>query len=305
MIKYEPSPADKAPLPPSYVSEARYLKYREADAAKPYAKYFRTTTRPVRDEIVYALTAGMSPTEYGYPLTDAVDRLAAPGYDNLETGWTKLENGVIFVAVHTPMPGVTPEMWDWWFGWHGSETARYKLWYPDAHQFSAVGENRSHNRELTDRQRYIDNVSYVDEYIGGVLQPLAIRFLDPRKLGFPDIPGTTHICARVSLSSLPVAFGWLIHQVRATADGAEMRSRFFLNTPATLALPRRALPPTTAARFLTTQPGRLLAKAAAKPAVNHLMPATLGADMVHHCAAEMNHLAGFLPQLHEEFVGSP
>ncbi|WP_460466879.1 DAPG hydrolase family protein [Calidifontibacter terrae] len=27
--------------------------------------------------------------------------------------------------------------------------------------------------------------------------------------------------------------------------------------------------------------------------------------LLHHCATEMNHLAGFLPQLHEEFRGVP
>ena len=25
------------------------------------------------------------------------------------------------------MPGVTPSMWDWWFGWHGSRDSRYRL----------------------------------------------------------------------------------------------------------------------------------------------------------------------------------
>ena len=37
------------------------------------------------------------------------------------------------------------------------------------------------------------------------------------------------IAARVGLSVAPLAFGWIIHQVRATDNGAEMRSRFFLN----------------------------------------------------------------------------
>jgi hypothetical protein len=32
---------------------------------------------------------------------------------------------------------------------------------------------------------------------------------------------------------------------------------------------------------------------------------TLGTDMIHHCAAEMNHLASFLPELFEEFRDLP
>ncbi|NED66893.1 hypothetical protein G3I15_38785, partial [Streptomyces sp. SID10244] len=87
-------------------------------------------------------------------------------------------------------------------------------------QFSAVGEDRSGFRELTDRQRYIDNVSYVDEYVGDSLSQLAIRFVNPTSFGFEDRPGTTHICARVTASNLPVAAGWLIHQVRPTESGS-------------------------------------------------------------------------------------
>ena len=70
-------------------------------------------------------------------------------------------------------------MWDWWFGWHGRDSSRYKLWHPDAHRFSAMAEDRSADRSLDDRQRYVGNVSFVDEYVGGTLHQLAIRFVDP------------------------------------------------------------------------------------------------------------------------------
>lgn len=153
----------------------------------------------------------------------------------METGWTRLDNGVTAIACLTDMPGVTAAMWDWWFGWHGRQTARYKLWHPDSHQFSALGEDRGEDRgadrSLTDRERYLDNVSYVDEYIGGEMHRLAIRFFDQTRLGFDDVPGTTHICARVGFSTVPLAHGWLVHQVRPTDRGSEMRSRFFLNHP--------------------------------------------------------------------------
>ncbi|MFF3411646.1 DAPG hydrolase family protein [Streptomyces sp. NPDC002742] len=26
--------------------------------------------------------------------------------------------------------GVTAQMWEWWFGWHNTESARYELWFP-------------------------------------------------------------------------------------------------------------------------------------------------------------------------------
>ena len=38
-----------------------------------------------------------------------------------------LDSGVVMVNVLTDLPDVSAEMWDWWIGWHGRETARYKL----------------------------------------------------------------------------------------------------------------------------------------------------------------------------------
>jgi hypothetical protein len=202
------------------------------------------------------------------------------------------------------MPGVTGEMWDWWFGWHGTETARYKLWHPDAHYFSALGEDRSADRSLTDRQRYVDNVSYVDEYLGHERSALSVRFFDPARFGFaPSRPGETTIVARGGLSTAPVSFAWLIHQVRATDNGAEMRSRFIVNDFSVLPLPAHAVT-SRAGRAMTAAPlrvtaGRLL------PAVAARKVSEFGPVMVQHCAQEMNHLASFLPQLYEEFRDRP
>ncbi len=141
-----------------------------------------TKTEPIQAHVRDALLGGMAPPEHGYDMDDAARMLARPGYHHMETGWTRLDNGVTAIACRTDMPGVTAAMWDWWFGWHGGDSARYKLWCPDAHQFSAVGDDRSADRSLTDRQRYIGNVSYADEYLGGILHRLTIRFVDPARL---------------------------------------------------------------------------------------------------------------------------
>lgn len=243
------------------------------------------------------------PTEFHVELADFADSLERPGYASLETGWTVVD-GKTYVAVRTDMPGVTAAMWDWWFGWHSTESARYKLWYPDAHQFTAIGQDRSADRALTDRQRYVDNVSYVDEYIGGRLQRLAIRFFDPRSLGFEDRPGWTHICARVGYSNLPVVFGWLVHQIPPTEDGSQMRSRFCLNDPAILDLPRGAQTTGGGTRPLTMVRRLGLQRLDAR-LTSRALPSTIGPDLLFHCAKEMNHLASFLPQLYEAFRDQP
>lgn len=287
---YEISGADLSPVPPTYQAESRYLGYREADRAQPYAEFFSERTLPVQPHVGEALLAGMAPTEYGYGPSDAVRMLTRPGYHAMETGWTTRDDGTIAVSILTDMPGVTGEMWDWWMGWHSSESARYKLWHPDAHQFSAVGQPRSLDRDLTDRQRYIGNVSYVDEYVGGHLAPLAIRFMDPARMGFDQIPvGETVIVGRVGPSIAPAAFGWIVHQVRATESGSEMRSRFFLNYPQHLDLPPTSVAQPPAGRAPAGEPNLEL----------------LGVGLLHHCAAEMNHLASFLPALRDAFDGTP
>jgi hypothetical protein len=51
----------------------------------------------------------------------------------LEDGWVLTQDGGMRVSVRTDMPGVTPAMVDWWFGWHGDAAAKYKLWHPQAH----------------------------------------------------------------------------------------------------------------------------------------------------------------------------
>jgi hypothetical protein len=303
--RYEITSADRRPLPASYAAEPRQLGFRDDERTRPFAHHFRRDVQPVQDHVRDALLAGKAPAQYGYDIDDAVRRLSAPGYHHMETGWTRIAHGTLVVSCRTDMPGVTADMWDWWFGWHSTDTARYKLWHPDAHQFATVGEDRSADRSLTDRQRYIDNVSYVDEYVGATFARLAIRFVDPNTLGFTDRPGTTHICARVGTSDLPAAAGWLVHQVRPTDHGSEMRSRFFLGRTAILDVPPHSVSNPLAARVLTSGIGRI-ALAPAVAAVGRIrIGDRFGHDLLHHCATEMNHLAGFLPNLYAEFRGTP
>lgn len=303
-MKYHVTPADRLPLPTRYITEPRYLGFKPADESKPYADFFQPHVQPIQDQAKEALIAGPVASEYGVRLAELVDAMSRPGYLPLETGYTLNADGHIVVAVLTKMPGVTGEMWDWWFGWHGVETARYKLWHPQAHVFTAMADDRSHDRSLTDRQRYINNCSYVDEYLGEDLSPLTVRFVDPKDVGFAaSKPGETTIVARGGFSTSPLSFAWLVHQVRATEDGAEMRSRFVVNDLELLSVPAHALP--AGKTRLLTNP---LIRSIANKTLPHVTGQKLehfGPRMLHHCAQEMNHLATFLPALYDRFSGTP
>lgn len=194
-----------------------------------------------------------------------VTDLLEPGDQPLETGMARTAAGGLGVAVRTEWRDTTPDMIDWWFGWHMSSTERYKLWHPQAHLFSQPRFDLSDLPGLTDRERYVENTSWVDEYVGPFVSRLAITFHDPAEIGLPydalEASGHgTAVCARVEDRDNGAELARLIHAVRRTETGSEMRSRFIF-------------PPGT--------------------------PEFIGGPMLDHCWTEMSHLAGFLPRLHD------
>lgn len=266
----------------------RYPGYSDADWAKPYARFMTGHTRPAPAVVQAAFAGPPTPPDRIPDYRDLTRDLAPSGYFPVETGYGQTPDGVSWVACHTVMPGVTAAMWDWWFGWHSIESARYKLWHPDAHRYASLSVDRT-EAPISDRRKYLGNISYVDEYIGPKLQQLAIRFDDPTRAGFTVPDGHTLIFGRVGSSVAPLDLGWLAHQVRPIPGGVEMRSRFYLNRYG-LRLP---------------DPGQagcaVLRGAALDP-----RDVVLGLDVAHnllmHCGQEMHHLAGFLPELHAEFA---
>lgn len=302
-MQYTVTRADRRPLPAPWYEAERYLGYQDSDFAKPWAHFMQDRSLPVQPHVHDAIATGPVAAEFGLRVRDMADHMNKPGYRHLETGYTTNEDGHVVVAVLTDMPGVTGEMWDWWFGWHSTDTTRYKLWNPDAHQFAALGEDRSADRSLTDRQRYQHNVSYVNEYIGDTSSPLAIRFLNPEQTAFGSSkPGETTILIRGGSPLAPVAVTWLIHQIRKTDTGTEMRSRFIVNDITMLDLPAHSVD--GRGRILTNPAvsavgGRVLPKALKQKASVFAPP------MLQHCAQEMNHLATFLPEIYSEFHDQP
>jgi hypothetical protein len=264
-----------------------YLGYRGDDFATPFAKYFAPDMAPLAPHVVDALQVGAQPAKL---LTDLEDAGTLPGGEDepTETGFATARDGSIRVAVLTRMPDVSPEMWDWWFGWHGSDSRRYKLWHPRAHLYAEWADGDDRGR--CGKARYVGRTSFVDEYLGSTLARATIRFVPPTELGLDDAQladptRETAICARVGSSQHPVDIGWLVHHVRATSDGAEMRSRFWLGGAHIRArsenpLLRRAVPTV----------GRRLFAPTARSA----------SELLVHCAQEMTHLAARLPALYAE-----
>jgi hypothetical protein len=255
---------------------------------KRYARYWNPEMRPVPEPVARALLHGPEAPELGFPLDEA-DRLLDPGYLPLENGYTRLPNGQVFVAVLTRMPRVDSAMIDWWFGWHYMESQRYKLWHPRAHLANGAERMIGDDPSRTDREKYLHNPNYVSEYVGDQRLEITITFSDASEhldtSRFESARVGTAICGEVRMGRSPLAIGSLIHLIRETDEGCEMRSRFWLG--------RIALRGVRGAGLL----GRVLGSPFVARRATSLQQ---GRDLVVHCAAEMNHLAGFLPDLYAD-----
>ncbi|MCX6469401.1 MAG: hypothetical protein NTW76_08820 [Corynebacteriales bacterium] len=281
------APAGSSEGPITQSCSERYVGYREADQAKPYAKYFTPHTDPA-PQVVRTAFAGPPLPPASIPDFGRLTRDLGPsGYSPIEVGYGQRADGVLFVACRTEMPRVTAAMWDWWFGWHSIESARYKLWHPDAHEYAALRENRT-TSPIPDKAKYIGNTSYVDELVGPKLQQLGIDFRDPVANGFTVPADQTIIYGRVGSSIAPVDLGWLAHQVRPIPGGAEMRSRFYLNIRG-LHVPDLPQAACAVARGASVDPSDLF------------LGIDLARNLLMHCGQEMNHLAQFLPEIYREF----
>ncbi|OSC39666.1 DAPG hydrolase family protein [Mycobacterium decipiens] len=262
----------------------RYLGYRNDDANTPFGKFFKAEMAPLPRHVIEALQHGpqAGPTLLAF---DEVASVADGGYQQTENGYGILGDGSLQVSVRTDMPGVTPAMWSWWFGWHGSDTRRYKLWHPRAHLSAHWKDGDDAGRR--GGQRYIGRWSMISEYIGSTKLSAAIQFVAPPTMGLPaDGDNAVAICARLGSGDAPVDAGWFVHHVRSTQGGSEMRSRFWMGGPHIAV--RNA--PRVAAKVVRPVASKVLGVSEAT-----------ARNLLVHCAQEMNHLAGFLPRLYVTF----
>jgi len=263
-----------------------YLGYRGADANTPYGKYFQPAMAPLPRHVAEALQHGPQAGPALLAFEDAAT-VADDGYQQTENGYGVLHDRSIAVSVRADMPGVTPEMWSWWFGWHGSDSRRYKLWHPRAHVSAEWKDGdvpiRAGRRGA---QRYVGRSSLISEYIGSTLMRAAIQFVAPETIGLDSDGDALPVCARLGSSDVPVDVGWFVHHIRPTTNGSEMRSRFWLGGP-----------------HIAVRSGPGLASRMVRPVAARVVDisAAEARDLMVHCAQEMNHLAGFLPDIYAEF----
>ncbi|MBC7246290.1 MAG: hypothetical protein H5T73_00725 [Actinobacteria bacterium] len=253
---------------------------------KPYSKYFHKELAEIPADDLERVNAGPVDPSRATSIHDRND-LMRPGYLPVETGYTVMPDGSGFAATLVRMPGVTPEMLDWWFNWHPLEGLRYALWCPVAHTDIGVDDPARHldASGVPLRERNHGSTHYpVEGFNVRSAQKLAITFFSPRDFGLDmdmfEASGMSRAyCANVTLSLLKTPFNVFFHAVREVEGGVEYRSRYWIGYTMKGGVPVRVKRP-------------LLFRMA-----------DLARNNCLHSLIEYNNLASFLPQLYGEMGG--
>ena len=192
----------------------------------------------------------------------------------------RLPDASYLVAVRTPMPKVKADMVRWWFSDFLQTTEHYSWWHPKDHVWmdwenKKPGENTGSSH-------------LVHEYIGGELSKLRIQFVNSAEFFGYEVndENTFVICARVGLLEEDINIAKMCHVVRNTADGAEMRTRFWLGHVAkregnnTISSIQGFIGNTALARLF-------------------VLDKQIAEDLKRHAQEEMKYLADLLPTLYE------
>ncbi|HKO91836.1 MAG TPA: hypothetical protein VJU61_11815 [Polyangiaceae bacterium] len=273
-------------------TQHQFQKNRALIEGKPYARYFDGELW-LHEAVLPTLRAPM-PLEHALAPED-VNKLLDPGYHEVETGYCELPDGTAYVASLVPFPGVTGEMYSWWFWWHSVESARYTLWYPHNHvSVQPLRPELLTAPGLSHTQRYVGTTHHVGEYIGAHFLRVAIRFVDPAELGldtsrFEQAGIVGHACARVGLLGTGVESVTMLHLARKVAGGIEQRSRYWIGHNPRLHTPFGSISMDPIARGL----GLKRRQAGAR----------VGYEQLLHDQIEFTHLSTFLPAIYAEFGG--
>lgn len=199
-----------------------------------YAKYYEHDLAKVPEEKLAYLE---SPINLDNALRiEERNRLFETGYLPSEIGYCVLEDGTGYMANLTHMPGVTTEMFDWWFAWHGLGELRYTIWDPkDHYEAKSLNLAQGKSPQLSLKEKYWGTTHLIREDIGMGPDNLYATFRKPSEMGFEEDKIGTSACSTIVTANSGILEGGsasfecvMCHFVRECEDGIELRSRFWL-----------------------------------------------------------------------------
>lgn len=199
-----------------------------------YAKYYDLPMTPIPKEKLEILNQGPLNSRDALRIEDR-NSLFDAGYHRCEIGYCVMEDGAGYLANLTKMPGVTPEMFEWWFAWHGLEDLRYRIWDPEDHFYARQKmPEKVLDKNVPMREKTWGTVHEVLEDIGGGADTLILNFQYPRALGYDEEKVGTRLCATMMCANGhgPVPgqgmAAIMTHFLREIDGGVELRSRFWI-----------------------------------------------------------------------------
>jgi phloretin hydrolase len=223
---------------------------QETDKSKSYAKYyFEEMAQAAPEKYGQVLRGPINPAD-ALPIHER-NRLFEPGYLNVEIGYCVLPDGTGYVANLTQMPGVTPEMFDWWFAWHGLDNLRYTIWDNEDHyKAETMQRGKAFDPLLSMKEKYWDTTHHVFEDIGMGPSGLFINFKNPYDMGFDVSKIGTEACGTIVCANgygegqPPFASpdAVMCHFIREVEGGVELRTRFWMGWEIVDGKPVKTLP---------------------------------------------------------------
>lgn len=284
--------AGGALTPVTYYPVSMQMRLQENTAAvagKPYADVF---TPDLTVPLDWAKSLQEGPMPIDRTITPSIADLAtflANPEQYPDSGYAVLDGPTVYVQSRIVMPGVTAEMFRWWFLWHPLERERYMLWFPHAHIGNRVEDPaRLADASLSYEERLYGNLNYVDEFIGASALPIQIHFSHPRDLGLDEEAlkrgeFTASASGYAAFGMAPdVTSSLMLHLARDTNAGLELFSRYWIGAHPEL----RRFPGAEKATELVARMG--LDKDGALQ---------MAYDMAVHDMTEFNQLARMLPGL--------
>lgn len=169
----------------------------EDQRQSPLYKYYELPIAPVPQERINEIMQMTDERICVVTCQDLNMLFDSDSYED-EYGIFHCPDGGMLLSNVTAMPNVTPEMFDWWFAWHGLDTMRYIIWDKDDHYYCKTrNPDKALDSKLTLKERYWDTIHDVKEALldGDDPIPVFIPFVSPNKLGFSaekmeHFPGT-------------------------------------------------------------------------------------------------------------------
>ena len=249
----------------------------EEEKAGPLYKYFTRTMVEADPALYSAASMPCDPAKAISPLE--MNKLFDEGYLDMELGYCNLPDGTAVLANKTFFPNCTPEMFDFWFAWHGVEGMRYKIWNPQQHyNVQTMNMDKAMDKSLSLKERYWDTAHDVYEDCGEGPQRIFINFRNPVDIGFDpeklkDFKGTI-VCAGNEKSPTIMC-----HFMRPVEGGCELRSRFWMGWHVIGGKPVKMIPDGVR------------------------LPLDGVKSLLTHNIKEFTNLAAILPEVYSEFIG--